>query len=82
MSTETSTLTADDAVALADTLNQRFEAGVDVRVNGFDLWTRHGKVASSWQNGSVSFQTRAKAKGKTRTVFVKVGQQVTVETRT
>lgn len=78
--TETQTHTAADAVTLADTLNQNYADGATVTVNGVQLWTRHGAVAFSWQNGSVSFGSRAKNGRSVRTHWIKPGQTVTVTT--
>lgn len=72
-------LTAYNSVEIADKINEAFAANKEIKVNGWTMKSRNGRtVASSWQNGSVSIVVPAKAKGKTRDVFYKVGAAIVI----
>lgn len=78
--TRTLTVTAHNAVAVADEVNALFAAGTVTTVYGsYELASRFGSaVAKSWQNGTVSVTVKARTKGKTNELYVKVGHTLTV----
>jgi hypothetical protein len=72
------TVTARNGFALAQQVNEAFAAGTVTEVDGHKLKSQFGaEVATTWQNGTVSFTVEARAKGKVNTVFRKVGQSFT-----
>lgn len=73
--------TGPESVAAEDFVNEAFAAGKTVTVNGTEVWTRFGRPASSWANGSFSWTTRARTTRGTRQFWSKEGSevQVTVE---
>lgn len=72
------TVLAHNAVEIADRINAGFEAGDIETVNGYVLVSRfRSPVARSWQNGSISITVVGRTKGKTNTIYIKVGQVLT-----
>jgi hypothetical protein len=72
------TVTAHNALDLADRINAGYDTGEVQVVNGYSLKSRFGSpVARSWQNGSISVTVEGRGRGKTNTVYVKVGQVLT-----
>lgn len=72
------TVSAAYSAQLAEQVTAAFKAGEVSTVNGRALTSRFGIVASSWQNGSVSFKVVGRSKGKVGEVFVKAGERLTV----
>lgn len=72
-------ITRHNSAEVADAINADFEAGRIASVNGYELVSRFGSpVARSWQNGSISFTVQGRGRGKTNTVYTKVGGIVQV----
>ena len=71
------TITTANAQATADALNAAFAAGTLHTVNGREVTSAYGtKVATAWQNGTVSVTVKGRAKRTTGTVYVKAGQDL------
>ena len=68
------TVTAHNALATAQELNDMFEHGSLTMVNGREVVSKYGHApANSWQNGTVSVSVKGRTKGTFGTVYVKVG---------
>jgi hypothetical protein len=73
------TVTAHNAVELADRINAGYDTGDIQVVNGHALKARFRglKVAQSWGNGTVSVTVEGRGRGKVNTVYIKVGAPLT-----
>lgn len=76
----TTTFTAGaESITAEDFVNDAYTAGKSVTVNGVEVWHRFGVPATSWDNGSFSYSSRATtAKNGTRQNWVKAGETIRV----
>lgn len=64
---------------IADAINAAVDAGRTITINGdTPIASFEAEAAHAYLNGTLSYRVAAKAKGKTREVFVKVGHMVTI----
>ena len=72
-------ISATNVLAVSEQINHAIRAGRDVTVNGLPVARTEGRdSALAYQNGTLAYLTPAKAEGKTRQVFVKVGHMATI----
>jgi len=73
----TATVTEWNSVELADKINAELAAGKTVIINGEKAVAFHGTPkVHPCQNGTLSYEVRAKVGNKTRAAYIKVGNVV------
>lgn len=76
---DTKTFTAGpESFAAERFVNEAIAEDMRVTVNGIEVWTRFGRPASCWANGSFSFNSRARTTRGTRQNWVKEGGTINV----
>lgn len=80
----TATLTDYNQFDIVSRIEQAFTEGFMLQINGEPVVGSYGSAPRirAWQNGSISFDTPSKTSAsRTRPVYVKVGQTITVAPR-
>jgi len=69
----TATVTEYNSVDLATKINAEIANGNTVKINGEEV-VGYSKKVIAHMNGTLSYEVPAKAKGKTRTAYLKAGR--------
>jgi hypothetical protein len=73
-------LTTDNADSIAEAITSAVDTGEIVTVNGQRVIASfEAAPARTYMNGTLSYRVAAKAKGKTRDVFVKLGDPISID---
>lgn len=77
----TTEVLSDDAFELSQLLRDALTDGATIRIDGIEIWSPWGAqhAVSAWQNGSLSYETRSKTPGRSRTRWIKRGQSFQLE---